>query len=64
MRMGKGGVHASVELDHFVTFRDTFLRHHAFEWSYARTIVLSIRRKVNADTLASLCPFAALGTLY
>ena len=63
MRMGKGEAHVSVQLDHFVTFRDMFLRHHAFEWSYAKTIVLNIRRKVNADTLASLCPFAALRTV-
>ena len=28
-------------------------RHHIFEWSYARTIVLSIKRKLNAGTLTS-----------
>jgi hypothetical protein len=49
------GSHASSAIYRLATLGHTFSRHHSFEWSYTKSIALSIKRKVNADTLASPC---------
>ena len=48
------GGHPSNEL-RLAALWPTFLRHHVRQWSYTKTIALSIKRKLNADTLASAC---------